>query len=107
MGKNIFGRNIYVHSKFSCMLSSESSHNLCALTHAHNLEETFYSPLWVSHTGSVSDWHALQEALYKCIDTIQYNIACGSALSTYGLDLSANGLDLSAYGLDFSAYSLE
>src|SRR6218665_3698111 len=25
------------------------------------------------HTGSASDWCALQEALYKCIDTIQYN----------------------------------
>src|SRR6218665_1495053 len=29
--------------------------------------------LWVSRTGSASDWCALQEALYKCIDTIQYN----------------------------------
>jgi len=29
------------------------------------------SSLWVSHTGSASDWCALQEALYKCIDTIQ------------------------------------
>jgi len=34
------------------------------------------SSLWVSHTGtsgSASDWCALQEALHKCIDTIQYN----------------------------------
>src|SRR6218665_3799179 len=31
------------------------------------------SSLWVSRTGSTSDWCALQEALYKCIDTIQYN----------------------------------
>ena len=31
------------------------------------------SSLWVSCTGSASDWCALQEALYKCIDTIQYN----------------------------------
>jgi len=31
------------------------------------------SSLWVSRTGSNSDWCALQEALYKCIDTIQYN----------------------------------
>ncbi len=31
------------------------------------------SSLWVSRTGSASDWCALQEALYKCIDTIQYN----------------------------------
>ena len=30
------------------------------------------SSLWVSRTGSVSDWCALQEALDKCIDTIQY-----------------------------------
>ena len=32
------------------------------------------SPLYgFSRTGSASDWSALQEALYKCIDTIQYN----------------------------------
>src|SRR6218665_502333 len=31
------------------------------------------SSLWVSRTGSASDWCALQEALYKCTDTIQYN----------------------------------
>src|SRR6218665_2503460 len=31
------------------------------------------SSLWVSRTGRASDWCALQEALYKCIDTIQYN----------------------------------
>src|SRR6218665_191312 len=30
-----------------------------------------YSSLWVSRTGSASDWCALQEALYKYIDTIQ------------------------------------
>jgi len=29
------------------------------------------SSLWVSRTGSASDWCALQEALYKCIDTIE------------------------------------
>jgi len=29
---------------------------------------------WVSRTGSASDWCALLEALYKCIDTIQYNL---------------------------------
>src|SRR6218665_1557507 len=33
------------------------------------------SSLWVSRTGSASDWCALQEALYKCIDTIQYHAA--------------------------------
>jgi len=31
------------------------------------------SSLWVSRTGSASDWCSLQEALYKCIDTIQSN----------------------------------
>jgi len=31
------------------------------------------SSLWVSRTGSASDWCALQEVLYKCLDTIQYN----------------------------------
>src|SRR6218665_3817247 len=31
------------------------------------------SSLWVSRTGSASDWCALQQALYKCIDTIQHN----------------------------------
>src|SRR6218665_1225167 len=31
------------------------------------------SSLWVSLTGKASDFCALQEALYKCIDTIQYN----------------------------------
>ena len=29
------------------------------------------SSLWVSRTGSTSDWCALQEVLYKCISTIQ------------------------------------
>src|SRR6218665_2470888 len=31
------------------------------------------SSLWVSRPGSASHWCAFQEALYKCIDTIQYN----------------------------------
>ena len=31
------------------------------------------SSLWFSRTGSASDWCELQEAQYKCIDTIQYN----------------------------------
>jgi len=30
------------------------------------------SSLWVSRTGSASDWCALQEAQYKCIYTIQH-----------------------------------
>jgi len=32
------------------------------------------SSLSISRTGSASDWCALQEALYKCIDTIHYNV---------------------------------
>src|SRR6218665_3645711 len=32
------------------------------------------SSFWVSRTGSASDWCALQEALYKFIDTIQCNL---------------------------------
>jgi len=35
---------------------------------------TSLSFLWVSPTGSASDWCALQEVLYNCIDTIQYNV---------------------------------
>jgi len=31
------------------------------------------SSLWVSSTASASDWCARQEALYKYIDTIQYD----------------------------------
>src|SRR6218665_1767679 len=31
-----------------------------------------FSSIWVSRTGSASDWCALQEALYKCTDTIEY-----------------------------------
>ena len=34
---------------------------------------TLLSSLWVSRTGSASDWCTLQEALYKCINTIQYS----------------------------------
>src|SRR6218665_759749 len=34
---------------------------------------SMFSSLWVSRTGSASDFCALQEALCKCIDTIQYN----------------------------------
>ena len=37
------------------------------------LHELLLSSLWVSRTGSASDWCALQEALYTCIDTIPYN----------------------------------
>ena len=31
------------------------------------------SSVWVSRIGSASDWCALQEALYKSIDIMQYN----------------------------------
>ena len=41
------------------------------LCNSHSLH--IFSSIWVSRTGSASDWCALQEALYKCIDTIQYN----------------------------------
>src|SRR6218665_3027467 len=34
---------------------------------------SMFSSLWVSRTGSASDFCALQEALCKCIDTIQYD----------------------------------
>src|SRR6218665_1902421 len=37
------------------------------------------SSLWVSRTGSASGWCKLQEALYKCIDTIQYNISAAGS----------------------------
>jgi len=35
--KNIFKREIYVYSKFSCVCSP---HDLCASAHAHSLEGT-------------------------------------------------------------------
>src|SRR6218665_2233604 len=37
------------------------------------LKTALFSYLGVSRTGSASEWCALQEALYKCIGTIQYN----------------------------------
>jgi len=47
------------------------------------------SSLWVSRTGSASDWCALQETLHECIDrpTIQYNtlIIMGTPLTSYSL----------------------
>src|SRR6218665_3935163 len=33
--------------------------------------------------GSASDWCALQEALYKCIDTIQYNTGLADSCAHY------------------------
>jgi len=35
--------------------------------------DTFNVKALFHRTGSASDWCTLQEALYKCIDTIQYN----------------------------------
>jgi len=42
MDKHIFGRKIYVRSKFSCV---HSPHNLCASTLAHSLEATTIQPI--------------------------------------------------------------
>src|SRR6218665_3781721 len=42
----------------------------------HFVLSRLLSSLWVSRTGSASDWCALQEAIHrckKCINTIQYN----------------------------------
>src|SRR6218665_2013916 len=53
------------------------------------------SSLWVSCTGSASDWCALQEALYKCIryNKIQYNrkdkFEMGLGLSTRSFSVKA------------------
>ena len=44
MCKSLVGSNIYVHSKFSCVRSSQG---LCARAHAHSLKGT----LVLSHTG--------------------------------------------------------
>src|SRR6218665_1657563 len=47
------------------------------------------STLWVSRTGSASDWCALQEALYKYIDTMQYNTIqaqCGRPYRQFKLE---------------------
>jgi len=45
------------------------------------------SSLWVSRTGRASDWCAPQEALYKCIDTIQYNLV-HLGVSSYNLSMN-------------------
>ena len=50
MCKNIFGRNIYVRSKFSCV---RSSHGLCVRTHAHSLEGTLFVRLLVPDSLAV------------------------------------------------------
>src|SRR6218665_1414728 len=43
--------------------------------HQERHKSILLSSLWVSRTGSTSDRCALQEALYKCIEIIQYNCA--------------------------------
>src|SRR6218665_3462859 len=48
------------------------------------------SSLWVSRSGSASDWCALQEALYKCIDTRSLT---ASATATLVHAFVANRLD--------------
>ena len=63
----------------------------------------FYS-LWVSRTGTASDWCALQEVLYKCIDTIQYNITNQAIISTSlprHATCTFRGLDLGGDCIDF------
>src|SRR6218665_561201 len=52
----------------STLLTNEPSASFRSLKTA-----LFSLGVWVSRTGSTSDWCALQEALYKCIDIIQYN----------------------------------
>ena len=50
--------------------------------------------LGLSHWRSASDWCALQEALYKCIDTIEYNTIKSSTLSNdlFQSSKSKNGI---------------
>jgi len=73
--RNSFGRNIYVHSKFSCV---RLSHNLCARLHAHSLEGTLdtsweclgvNSLHWKRHFTSLN-W---KRHITKFSSTIQYN----------------------------------
>ena len=56
--------NQLLPSRWSTLLTGEPSVPLFVLSR-------LLSSLCVSRTGSASDWCALQEALYKCIDTIQ------------------------------------
>jgi len=46
--------------------------------------------LWISHTGSASDCCALQEVLYKCIDTIQYKYIIYLHVSMYCMCVCKN-----------------
>ena len=51
-------------------MDSEVSFSRACRVQRHMLSLVLLSSLWVSHTGSASDWCALQEVLCKCIDTI-------------------------------------
>ena len=56
------------HAAYDCTnpySGAQSPHYKCCI-------ESLLSSLWLSRTGSASDWCALQEALYKCIDAIQW-----------------------------------
>jgi len=64
----------------SATLSSETFQHTCVCVFRPFVHDqclyntaTLLSSLRVSRTGSAIDWCALQEELYKCIDTIQYN----------------------------------
>ena len=55
-------------------------------------------PALISRTGSASDWCALQEALYKDIETIKYNNHLSSHMQkhfrrTFSENVSAHGAD--------------
>jgi len=41
--KHIFGMNIYMHSKFSCV---RLSHELCMHAHVHSLEGTLFKGVY-------------------------------------------------------------
>ena len=60
-------------SSFSCYRIENTRLLSETEKYAVRVHDLLLSSLWVSCTGSTSDWCALQEALYKCINTIQYN----------------------------------
>jgi len=90
-GQNITQAKVFSHlidittptlSHAHCCLSikrswSQRSHHTNSTTTEPSASfrslKRLFSSLWVSCTGSASDWCTLEEALYKCIDTLQYN----------------------------------
>src|SRR6218665_1862303 len=70
----------------------------------NNNPSILLSSLWVSHTGSASDWCALQEALYKCINTIQYNISHCFFLSINGSETLWHRSSFADDLLEFKCY---